>query len=294
MSRGVYRRYGFTATNSNRRHGEVESMGRERELDPRVSAIAQYGYRLRYYRKKANLSQDALGARFGVTGQMIGHIETAKRPTTPEMSKGFDELFGLDAYFEELWWHVRREQTPSWFRDYVAAEARAASIRLFDPLMIPGLLQTEAYAREVLRAGQPEDKLEQLVAARLARQEMLQREEPPWLVFVISEFALRRMVGNPDIMRDQYARLLELAERPNITIHVLPDNAAVYPSGGLTIFSFDEAPDLGYAEAVRGQGVLIEQRKSIEVLRVEFDLVRSAALSADASVDLIRSLMEGT
>ncbi|MCO5997686.1 helix-turn-helix domain-containing protein [Actinoallomurus rhizosphaericola] len=269
-------------------------MGRERELDPRVSAIAQYGYRLRYYRKKANLSQDALGARFGVTGQMIGHIETAKRPTTPEMSKGFDELFGLDAYFEELWWHVRREQTPSWFRDYVAAEARAASIRLFDPLLITGLLQTEAYAREVLRAGQPDEKLEQLVAARLARQEILDRKDAPWLVFVLSESALRRVVGGPEVMREQYARLLELAERPNITIHILPEDAPVYPSGGFTIFSFDEAPDLGYAEAVNGHGPLIEQRKPIEGLKVMFDLIRSAALSAAASADLIRALMEGT
>jgi transcriptional regulator with XRE-family HTH domain len=268
-------------------------MGREREIDPRVSAIAQYGYRLRHYRKKANLSQDALGARFGVTGQMIGHIETTKRPTTPEMSKGFDGLFGLDAYFEELWWHVRREQTPSWFRDYVAAEGRAASIRLFDPLMIPGLLQTEAYAREVLRAGQQEDKLEQLVAARLARQEILDREDPPWLVFVIFETALRRVVGGPDVMREQYVRLLEMAQRPNITIHIVPDNAPVYPSGAFTLFSFDEVPDLGYAEAANGHGLLIEQRKQIEGLKVEFDLIRSAALSAEASIDLIRALMEG-
>jgi transcriptional regulator with XRE-family HTH domain len=254
--------------------------------------MAQYGYRLRRYRKKAGLSQDAVGTRFSVSGQMIGHIETAKRGATLEMSKGFDRLFVLDQYFEELWWHVRREQTPDWFREYVEAEGRASSVRLFGPLLITGLLQTDTYAREVLRAGQREDRLEELVSSRLARQEILDREDPPWLVFVFHEAAVRRMVGGPEVMREQYQRLLDAAKRPNIAIHVVPDRAPAYPSGGFTLFSFEDAPDLGYVEGVNGHGHMIEHGNQVEGVKVAFDLIRSVALPVQESADLIRAAME--
>jgi transcriptional regulator with XRE-family HTH domain len=257
------------------------------------SAIAQYGYRLRHYRKKTDLSQDALGARFGVTGQMIGHIETAKRGTTLDMSKGFDKLFGLDSYFEELWWHVRREQTPNWFREYAEAESRASSIRLFEPLLVTGLLQIEAYAREVLRAGQREDRLDDLVSSRLVRQEILEREQPPWLVVLFLEAVVRRVVGGPEVMRDQHQRLLDAAKQPNIAIHVIPDRARAYPSGGFTLFSFEDAADVAHVEGVGGHGRMIEQGSHVERLKVLFDLIRSEALPVETSAELIRAAMEG-
>lgn len=248
--------------------------------------------RLRIYRKKAGYSQDALGAKRNVSGQMIGHIETAKRAATLEMSKDFDRIFGLDHYFEELWWHVRREQTPNWFRDYVDAESRASSIRLFGPLLISGLLQTEAYARGVQRAGQRADKLEQLVASRMARQEILCREGPPWLVFVFYEGAIRRLVGGPEVMREQYEHLLAMAKHPNISIHIVPDGASIYIPGGFTLFSFGDLPDLAYAEAVTGHGQMIGRKNQVEDLKVVFDLIRSVVVNTDDSVDLIRTAME--
>lgn len=267
-------------------------MGRERELDPRSSAKAQYGYRLRHYRKRAGLAQEAIAARFNVTSQMIGHIETGRRSATLEMSKGFDAFFELDKYFEELWWHVRREQTPDWFRDYLEAELRASSIRLFDPLIITGILQTEPYAREVLRAGQREDKLEELVSSRMARQEILGREDPPWIVVLLHEHAIREVVGGREMLLEQLHRLLEMAKRPNVTIHVVPLNAPIYPSGSFTLFSFNDQLDLGYVESAAGLGRMIEHSKHVEGLKVDFDLIRSVALPAEASAELIQAVME--
>jgi hypothetical protein len=109
-------------------------------------------------------------------------------------------------------------------------------------------LQNEDYARAVLTAANHPDKVEQLVATRMERQQILHRDEPPWLVLLLAEYAIRRKIGGPEVMRAQLQRLLDAMKEPNITVQILPEEAPVYLSMSFTIMGFDNGPDVAYAE----------------------------------------------
>jgi hypothetical protein len=175
---------------------------------------------------------------------------------------------------------------------YAEYEQEAASLRLYNPLFIPGLLQTEPYARHVLTNSQRDGDVDQLVASRMARQAILRRESPPWLVFFVKEAVLREVVGGPEIMKEQLQHILDVMREPNINVHVVPSGAPVFPSGGFTLFSFEDGPDIGYVEAVDGHGHVIELSSHVERLKVWYDLISFAALSPEASEELIRDIME--
>ncbi|MDB4872680.1 MAG: hypothetical protein JWL97_3684, partial [Gemmatimonadales bacterium] len=145
-------------------------MVRRRTIDPTESVAALFGYKLRQHRDLKKWTQSGLADRVGCSPDLISKIERADRGATPETSARFDELFGTGTQFQELQPLAARANIPGWFRRYAEYEQQAMSIRLFSPLLVPGLLQTEAYARTVLKARQPPTELDQLVAARLSRQ----------------------------------------------------------------------------------------------------------------------------
>jgi hypothetical protein len=163
---------------------------------------------------------------------------------------------------------------------------------MYNQNYIPGLLQIEAYAREVLRAGKRPDKLEELVATRMSRQEILRSETPPNVVVLLEERVLQKVVGDATSTSHQLAHLLQLTEEPNIAIYVVPCNAAVYPESSFTVLSFDHEPDAGYEESVGGRGRLIEAGAHVTELAVGFELIRENALTVTDSAALIRALME--
>src|SRR5918999_5811192 len=144
-----------------------------------------------------------LGEKVYCTGDLISKIELAVRTPSQQIATDFDRLFGTGEYFQELWHLVNKETLPEWFRPYSDLEAEATSIRTFVLALIPGLLQTEAYAREVFRFGRLPEKADQLLAARMKRQEILARSEPPLLWVVLDEFVLHRMIGGPEVMSAQ-------------------------------------------------------------------------------------------
>ena len=159
--------------------------------------------------------------------------------------------------------------------------------------MVTGLLQTESYARQVLRAGQRDSALDEMVSSRMSRQTVFQKTDPPWLVLVIREAAIREVIGSPEVTKKQLQHILDMTLLPNINIHLVPTGAQVYPSGGFTIFSFDGGPDVGYVESVNGLGHVVDLSSQVEGLKVWFDLVRSVAMPVDASEQLIHDIMEG-
>ncbi|GAA4606057.1 helix-turn-helix transcriptional regulator [Actinoallomurus liliacearum] len=267
-------------------------MGYRREMDPTTSVAALFAYKLRKYRDANGWTQDALADRVGCTGDLISKIETAKRSATTAMSGDFDRLFALDGYFAELQPLAARELALGWFRPFLEAEGTASSMHIFEPTVITGLLQDEAYARAMLTAGNHPDKVDQLVATRMERQEILRRDEPPWLVILLSEYAIRRKIGGPEVMRAQLQRLLDAMKEPNITIQILPEDAQIYLNGSFTLLSCDGRKDVAYAETPIGGGDLIDQPRLVNALKVRFDLIRSAALPATESEKLIRTIME--
>jgi transcriptional regulator with XRE-family HTH domain len=260
--------------------------------DPTESAAALFGYKLRKLRDERGLSQVKLADDLHCSGDLISKIETAAQVATMATAVVIDQYFGTGETFQELQPLAAKEGLPGWFRQYADLEQQATSIRIYEHLLVTGLLQTEPYARQVLRAGQRDSALDEMVSSRMGRQTVLQKDDPPWLVLVIREAALREVVGAPEITKEQLRHVLDMTRLPNINVHVVPAGAQVYPSGGFTIFSFEGAPDVGYVESANGHGHVVELSSQVEGLKVWFDLVRSVAMPVDASEQLVRDIME--
>ncbi|MFG2005917.1 Scr1 family TA system antitoxin-like transcriptional regulator [Spirillospora sp. NPDC048911] len=263
-----------------------------KKLQPTKSAKTHYGHRLRKYRDKKGWSQPQLAEKVFCTGDLISKIETGVNTATPDMSRRFDVLFELDEEFEDLQELAAEEGIPLWFRPYVEFERKATCVRVFDPLDVPGLLQNEAYARTILSSRYEGDELDEAVAARLSRQLVLARKRPPWVLVLVSEWALRRPIGNPEAQRGQLRYLLDLGKRRNITIQVVPIDACIHPSGAFTLFSFADEPDIAYVDSVRTYGRPLARHEEVEDLKVEFDRIRSEALSVNETVAVIQAVLE--
>lgn len=269
-------------------------MGRRpRQLDPTASAAALFGAKLRKYREANGWTQDQLGEKVFCTGDLISKIELTLRAPSKQLAIEADRVFGTDEYFQDLWHLVNKETLPAWFRPYPALEAEANSIRTFGFGLIDGLLQTEDYAREIFRTGQTPEKLDQLLATRMKRQEILARNPPPRLWVVLDERALRSGVGGPEVMKAQIAHLIELAQRPNITLQIVRDGTGAYIGlmGSVTLLSFDEGPDVAYAEGQLG-GQLVEESAKVEECAVRFDLIRASAMPQRESLVLLKEILE--
>ncbi|MGI8335361.1 Scr1 family TA system antitoxin-like transcriptional regulator [Actinomadura scrupuli] len=266
------------------------------DIDPKRSAQELYATALVRERTRARLTQAALGQHPGVfvSPQQIGHLEKCRRPPTLRLSRGLDAAFGLDEFFEALYEaYVRENGTPPAFWEYAELEPQASLIRVYSNFLIPGLLQTEETTRAILRAGQKPECLDQVVAARMERQEILRREDPPVLLVRLDEYAVRRRIGDPETKRRQLEHLLELMQRPNIDIVIVPDGAPIFPVTSFTILSLpDGRPDLGYADSIDGRGSTIEPGPDLIELAVTFERIGSRALSIADSEKLIRALLE--
>jgi transcriptional regulator with XRE-family HTH domain len=269
-------------------------MGRRpRTLDPTASAAALFGAKVRKHREANGWTQDQLGEKVFCTGDLISKIELAIRTPSREMAADFDRLFGTGEYFQELWHLVNKETLPERFRPYPDLEAEANIIRMFGLALVPGLLQTENYAREVFRTDWPPEKADQLLATRMKRQEILARSDPPLLWVVLDEFVLHRMIGGAKFMREQLAHLIELAQRPSVTIQIVPAGRGAYAglTGYLTLLSFDEGTDVVYLDDQVG-GQLIEETATVGACGISFDRIRASALSQEESFELLKTLWE--
>lgn len=159
---------------------------------------------------------------------MITKAETGERPPSPEVAAAIDEAFPhLDGLISRLTLLARRAngRYPEWFREWVDAEQQATALRTWQPILVPGLLQTRDYARALFQAWQPaasSDDLDVLVGARIERQAILDRADPPELLAVLDEAVLHRKVGSVKIMGDQLAHLGEMSCRPAVTIQIVP------------------------------------------------------------------------
>ncbi|MEV4252808.1 helix-turn-helix transcriptional regulator [Spirillospora sp. NPDC049652] len=263
-----------------------------RNFDPRSSNHALFAHKLRTYREREGLTQAEVGTSCNVSQKTISAIENLYRIPNDDVAEKLDRLFGVDIFADLYWLILRDAELMPDFLSYTSHESRADSIRVFAPMLIPGLFQTQAYARAILQTETPAAQLEQAVALRMGRQELLDREEPPFIVVLIKEAALRDPVGGCEVQKEQLDHLLELAKRPNINIHVIPDGAPVYDRSMFALFGFDEESALGYVEAAVDRGHTLEPPALVHRLAMAFDRARAEALSATESVVRIRSIRE--
>ncbi|GAA2435351.1 helix-turn-helix transcriptional regulator [Streptomyces macrosporus] len=269
-----------------------------KEIDPHASMAALFGSRVRRLRIAAGLTQAELGEKAYVVGSRITQIERASgaRPTL-ELARALDEALGADDLLVDLWPYVYREAFPDWSRAFIAHSERAVSIREYAAHVVPGLLQTEEYARAVLSLDvmlSGEEQLEERVAARLGRQDRLRSPDRPELWVVLDEAVLRRPVGGWAVMRGQLAGLLDAAAEPHITVQVLPFDEGGHGAmgGSLTVLTLPDGTDVAYTEGA-DYGQLIEEPTEVERYADIYDRLRAAALPPLMSLDMIRSVLEG-
>ncbi|WP_228979920.1 helix-turn-helix transcriptional regulator [Streptomyces sp. DH12] len=267
-----------------------------KELDPTQSLSALFGAKLRKLRTHAELTQRQLGDKVPIAHSMIARYELGTETPTQQVAEALDRLLGADGDLVDLWLHVVRTPIPDWARKYVHLEPQAQKVQKYVAHTVPGLLQTPAYARALLSDAVPSvgTRLEGLLTARLARQQILRREEPPVLWVIVDEAVLRRPVGGSAVMREQLGHLLSVSRSlANVTLQVLPFDrgAPAVMSGALTVLSFLDRQPVVYLENSHS-GELVEQAGRVSEYALAFDHLLAQALCPEASARLIRSAME--
>lgn len=262
-----------------------------------VSGAAYFGTEVREWRLARGLSQKQVGAPQRYGQQYVAKVEAGERMASPEFAVGCDQVFGTPRTFARLRDRcAERGGYPDWFEPYVLLERQASTILNYSNSVISGLLQTEAYAHAMFRKGCPTDDLDETaarVARRLKRRRVLEKENPPLVWVVLDESCLRRVIGSPAVMAEQLAHVIKEAQSPRFTLQVLPFSSGE-PSWSLafTLMKFgDSEPDVLYQETL-GAGHVTDSRKTVADASVLYDRLRADALSPEASIDLMRQVME--
>ena len=239
------------------------------------------GTQLRRFREAASITPEQAGYAIRGSRSKISRLENGRVRLKSRDVTDLLTLYGVTdedvrARFVALasqsnspdWWTKYSDILPDWFETYLGLEAAATTIRTFEVQFVPGLFQTEAYARAVLgrRTALPEE-VERRVALRLRRQEILSRPSPPRIWSVMDEAVLRRPVGGPAVMRDQFKHLIAVAELPHVTLQVVPfaSGAHAGESGSFAVLRFEEKdlPDVVYIEQLTG-AIYLDQRADVE------------------------------
>jgi transcriptional regulator with XRE-family HTH domain len=259
-------------------------------------ALRAFAEELRAFREQAGMSRDELAARVNYSSSLIAMIETARRTPTRRLAQLCDEVFGTPETFTRHEKRLRGVPFSAGFRPFEPYESEAVSLRLFEHTLVPGLLQTEAYARAIL-ATHPNtsaDEVEERLAARMARQAILTREDPPpplvWAL--LDETVLRREIGGSKVMLDQLAHLSDAARRPSITVQVIPGSTAHSGlHGAFAIAETSDMPAIVYLETA-DDGQTIEDPDMGARMSVRFDALRTEALTGSASLSLLEKVMD--
>jgi transcriptional regulator with XRE-family HTH domain len=265
-----------------------------REQRPAPTPRQVFGGMLRYYREKAGLSRLDLARKISKSESLISAIELGDRAATPQVTGDLEAVLAADGALlrlrDEIGDGLSYQAYPSWFAEWALKEAEADALRFFEPLVVPGILQTEGYARAVIstRFGLSSDEIEEQVAARLKRQEALERDDAPRLRVVLDEWVLRRPVGGQQVMAGQVSRLVEMATRPRVAIEVVPAGVGAHDgtTGAFGIADFDGAPGVGYQEGPAG-GLMIDEPRSVALLELIWDTIRGDTLPRAASLALL-------
>ncbi|WP_245646747.1 helix-turn-helix domain-containing protein [Microtetraspora niveoalba] len=268
------------------------------------------GQELRRLRERAELTGDQVAAQLGWSAAKVSRIETAKTSPRKADVEALLETYEVDSgQRQELldlhqdaarkgWWEDYQSSLPHEYTTLLGLEVEATFARNWEPQVVPGLLQTEDYALEVVKAVQPITRFAQggvrsRVEARMARQQIILREDEPLTLWVVlDESVLLRGFGGGAVMRGQLGRLLTVSRLPNIRIQVLPLDAG-HPvnTGSFLHLKFPEFHDVVYLESLFGAR-FVEEEETVYGYEIAFDRLQAEALDVDASRELIRKSIE--
>ncbi|PWI41119.1 transcriptional regulator [Streptomyces sp. ICBB 8177] len=254
-----------------------------------------FGEELKRLRETAGLTQQDLGQRVFCSGSYIGQFEAAIRKPQLDLARRFDTELGAGGIFERMCKRlIDREPWENYFTGVAELQGLATTICEYGAQLIPGLLQTEGYARGLFRACQPfqsEREEDEFVQNRMARRQIFEQPTPPELWEILDESALRRPVGSDLDMAEQLDHLVALIEARKVVVQVIPFSARAHAlqSGALMLMTFDDAPPVAYAEGVFN-GQLLDHPHQVRRCQAVFDFARAAAMCPEESLALIRTL----
>jgi transcriptional regulator with XRE-family HTH domain len=268
------------------------------------------GTALRRLREAAGHSTDSAAATLGWSQSKVSRIETASTAVTPEDVQTLLELYGttqeeitrlvkLATEDEQLpWWRQYSDVLPKNFSRFLSLESEASRITIYQGELVPGLLQIDAYARVIL-AENPllvvPYEIEQTVRLRMARQFRLRGDDPVELGVVMSEAAVRCMVGGPEVMQAQLMHIVEAASRPNITVRLLPFAAGAHPAsnGSFTLFEFadNDDPSIVCVDSLITT-LYRESQREVGTYQLAYERLCALAMSPEDTVAFLRRTIE--
>ncbi|MEH0544611.1 helix-turn-helix transcriptional regulator [Streptomyces sp. B21-105] len=263
---------------------------------------------LKKLREQSTLTCAQVGAALDWSGSKVNRMETGSGRVQPS---DIDALCRFYVTSEELreflkslarqarmrgWWQVHGSGVPEWFNIYIGLEQEASAFRQYQCEVVPGLMQTSAYASELHKTGahMSAEDIARAVQVRMERQALLNGPDAPEAWFIVNEGALRNVIGDRALMRDQLERVLDAGRLPSVTLQVLPFDSGTYPAtGSFTMLGFPapEDPDIVYRDGIT-DAVYLEGEHHVREYTRAFDGLRAAALSPQRSAHLIETVLK--
>ncbi|MFE9567398.1 helix-turn-helix transcriptional regulator [Streptomyces sp. NPDC006692] len=262
---------------------------------PTAQMVANLARKLRV---RKGWTQEQLGKQLGFSGAAVSAMETLAQPASDDMLVELERVLGDGmGIFEDARVPVRLEKFPVQFQDYALLEQQALVMRPYVTFVIHGLFQTEEYARALIGGGYPplpEQRVEELVEARMARKALFDRSPVALIEIVLEESVLRRVIGGPEVMRGQMLHLAECARRRNVTLQVLPMDCGLSGEhsgdrGTMNLVETLEHDRLGFLE-VQGESLLITDPPKVSTLAQSYAKIQAQALDPRTSLGLIEEL----
>ena len=239
------------------------------------------------------MTQEQLAQRLHVSTSLIAKFETARQIPMPDTAEQIDQVFDSGTLVQETADDARKTAPPEWFRPLAEVEKDALTIRQYEPNVIPGLLQTEEYARAILHSGiLTPAKADEYLTVRMTRQsDVLRQDDPPVCQFIIDENALRR--GDPEVVRRQLEHLAEVGTDPRILIQVTPASAGWHPgqNGQMTLATLRDGSSVGFVDD-QVAGRLVTDPRLVADLERTWQAICGVALPRDQSRELIMKLVK--
>ncbi|WP_229356872.1 helix-turn-helix transcriptional regulator [Streptomyces sp. UNOB3_S3] len=280
----------------NLEQGEDGAMRRDGSGGAGATTAAVFGEVLRHHREVAGLTQEDLATKIPCNRSLVARVEVGTRVPQRNFVVACDQVLGTEEMFAKLWrkidWYPAVSH-PDWFKRRVEMEEKAVELREYQIDVVPGLLQSEEYARALLSQFSSGRELDERVAARMSRQQRFLETDGPLLVVVLDESTIRNVVGNAAVMRDQCAQLLLAGERTNMGVQVVPFNAQLArPKCSMSLIRLPDGQDWVYSESLEA-GHFINDPAIIARYTKLYDVLRADCLSGPDSAALIRDAMEG-
>jgi len=265
-------------------------------IEDNPQSRVKYGEELRRLREAAGLTQEELSQRAVMSRTHIAHIEAGRRRPDVDDARRLDQVLETGGFFVRFLPALDGREVAEHFKEALEFEGKASVIREYAPKLVPGILQTESYAREVLGSGYPpktDEERDKLLVTRLQRARILDDFHSPKVWTLFDEAVLRRVIGSPAVMCEQLRHIVALGESRRIGVHVLPFTGGAHSllEGFLSLMWFEDLPPIAYAEGLKS-GRLLELPSVVRQCQELYDHALGDALSHRMSLDLLKAVAE--